>query len=130
MQHSRCETSITPIAGAPLIVRRVAAQLIQAAGDQGKHMTQTIYTGTAGADLLDASGEGAKDSAVFRSVGAGDTVTPPANCRRIYDAVAASSPSLCRRFETIPEAGHAVPQERPQAVADLVAAFAPPASEA
>jgi len=63
-------------------------------------------------------------------VGAGDTVTPPANCRRIYDAVAASSPSLCRRFETIPEAGHAVPQERPQAVADLVAAFAPPASEA
>ena len=74
MQHSRCETSITPIAGAPLIVRRVAAQLIQAAGDQGKHMTQTIYTGTAGADLLDASGEGAKDSAVFRSVGAGDTV--------------------------------------------------------
>ncbi|MFZ4382219.1 MAG: VCBS domain-containing protein [Sandarakinorhabdus sp.] len=37
-------------------------------------MTQTIYTGTAGADLLDASGEGAKDSAVFRSVGAGDTV--------------------------------------------------------
>jgi pimeloyl-ACP methyl ester carboxylesterase len=62
-------------------------------------------------------------------VGREDQVTPPANCRRLYDAVVAASPALGHRFETIPQAGHAVPQERPEAVADLVASFAPPASE-
>ena len=61
-------------------------------------------------------------------VGAEDQVTPPANCRRLFDAMVAASPGLGHRFETIPAAGHAVPQERPQAVADLVAAFAPPDS--
>jgi pimeloyl-ACP methyl ester carboxylesterase len=60
-------------------------------------------------------------------VGAQDQVTPPPNCKRLYDAIAAASPSLAHRYEIIPDAGHAVPQERPQAVADLVAAFAPPA---
>ena len=58
-------------------------------------------------------------------VGNEDQVTPPANCRRLYDALAAAHPALGHRFETIASAGHAVPQERPQAVADLVSAFAP-----
>ncbi len=59
-------------------------------------------------------------------VGGEDQVTPPANCRRLFDAMAAASPGLAHRFEIIADAGHALPQERPQAVADLVAAFAPP----
>lgn len=61
-------------------------------------------------------------------VGNEDHVTPPANCRRLYDAITAASPALGHRFETIPHAGHAVPQERPEAIAELVAAFAPPAA--
>ncbi len=76
------------------------------------------------ADLVGEAGHIGMPTLVL--VGVEDTVTPPANCRRLYDAIAAASPSLGHRFETIPEAGHAVPQEKPEAVAELVAAFAPP----
>jgi pimeloyl-ACP methyl ester carboxylesterase len=58
-------------------------------------------------------------------VGAGDEITPPANCRRVYEALVAATPSLAHRFELVPAAGHAVPQEQPEAVADLIAAFTP-----
>src|SRR4051812_31586912 len=46
-------------------------------------MTQTIYIGTTGADFFDASVENAWDSAVFRSIGAGDTVLGGAGEERI-----------------------------------------------
>lgn len=56
-------------------------------------------------------------------VGGEDEITPPANCRRLYDAMCAAAPTLNHRFEVIPDAGHAVPQERPRAVAEVIAAF-------
>jgi pimeloyl-ACP methyl ester carboxylesterase len=62
-------------------------------------------------------------------VGAEDEVTPPANCRRLFDAMTAARPDLGHRWQTIADAGHAVPQERPDAVADAIAAFAPPGLE-
>jgi len=62
-------------------------------------------------------------------VGAEDEVTPPANCRRLYDAMVAAKPQLDHQWLTIADAGHAVPQERPEAVANAVAAFAPAGPE-
>ncbi len=77
------------------------------------------------ADLVGDAGQIAMPTLVL--VGGEDQVTPPKNCLRLYNAIAEATPSLGHRFETIPDAGHAVPQERPLVVADLVAAFAPPA---
>lgn len=54
-------------------------------------------------------------------VGADDEITTPANCRRLFDALAAARPDLGHRFELVPAAGHAVAQEQPEAVARLVA---------
>ena len=53
-------------------------------------------------------------------VGAQDQITPPANCRRLYDALVAASPGLAHRFDLVAEAGHAVCQERPDEIARLV----------
>ncbi len=50
-------------------------------------------------------------------VGADDQITPPANCRRLYDALAASSPELAHRFDLVADAGHAVCQEHPAELA-------------
>jgi pimeloyl-ACP methyl ester carboxylesterase len=58
-------------------------------------------------------------------VGAEDEITPPANCRRAYDALTAARPQLAHRFELVPAAGHAVPLEKPADVARLVSEFAP-----
>lgn len=58
-------------------------------------------------------------------VGDHDEVTPPANCRRLFEALCRAAPALPHRFETIAGAGHAVPQERPGEVAALVQAFMP-----
>lgn len=96
-----------------------------------KGMSEVKLPGYAQASRMlscaDLVGDGARISMpVLVVVGGEDQVTPPANCRRLFDAIAAASPGLAHRFEIIPDAGHALPQERPQAVADLVAAFAPP----
>ncbi len=50
-------------------------------------------------------------------VGAEDQITPPANCRRLYDALAIASPNLAHRFELVADAGHAVCQEHPAEIA-------------
>lgn len=61
-------------------------------------------------------------------VGAEDEVTPPANCRKLFDAMVVARPDLGHRLEIVPDAGHALPQERPDTVAGLVAQFASVAS--
>ena len=58
-------------------------------------------------------------------VGAEDEVTPVSNCRRLHDALAAARPSAGHRFHVVPAAGHAVCQERPDAVAKLIEATVP-----
>lgn len=52
-----------------------------------------------------------------------DEITPPANCKRMFDALAAASPQLGHRFELIADAGHAVVQERPDVCAQLVGSY-------
>jgi len=52
------------------------------------------------------------------AVGAQDVVTPPQNARRAHQAL--SGACIYREFEA---AGHAVPQELPQTVADLLGKF-------
>jgi pimeloyl-ACP methyl ester carboxylesterase len=49
------------------------------------------------------------------AVGAQDVVTPPDNARRAHQALSGQS-----SYREIEAAGHAVPQELPQAVADLI----------
>lgn len=56
-------------------------------------------------------------------VGADDQITPPANCRRLYDALVSARPDRGHRFGLIAEAGHAVVQERPADVARAIASF-------
>ena len=56
-------------------------------------------------------------------VGAQDEITTPPNCRRLYDALAAATPSLGHRFALVEAAGHAVSQEQPEAVARLIETF-------
>jgi pimeloyl-ACP methyl ester carboxylesterase len=53
-------------------------------------------------------------------VGAEDQITPPANCRRLYDALVEATPMLGHRFDLVADAGHAVCQERPDEIARLV----------
>ena len=60
-------------------------------------------------------------------VGSDDEITPPANCRRAFDALPPAESQLAHRFELVPAAGHAVPQEKPVEVAHLVSEFAPAA---
>ncbi len=50
------------------------------------------------------------------AVGAKDQITPPANAREAYSAL--RNPA---GFHAIPDAGHALPQERPEALAPLLA---------
>lgn len=49
------------------------------------------------------------------SVGAEDVVAPPANAREVHAALQRPLP-----FELVPEAGHALPQEKPALVAGLL----------
>jgi pimeloyl-ACP methyl ester carboxylesterase len=53
-------------------------------------------------------------------VGAHDQITPPPNCRRLYDALVDATPLLGHRFDLVADAGHAVCQERPDEIARLV----------
>ena len=49
------------------------------------------------------------------AVGAHDVITPPANARKLYDALPRPA-----GYHEIPGAGHALPQENPAAVAGLL----------
>lgn len=69
-------------------------------------------------DLVDDAARIATPTLVM--VGARDEITPPANCRRVHTALAAATPALGHRFELVEEAGHAVAQEQPAAMAHLV----------
>ena len=54
-------------------------------------------------------------------VGAEDAVTPPANARKLHDALMAATPALGHRLTVVADAGHAVCQEKPGALAALLA---------
>jgi pimeloyl-ACP methyl ester carboxylesterase len=56
-------------------------------------------------------------------VGEQDEVTPPANCRRLFDALMSATPTLGHQWTTIAKAGHAVTQERPAEVAAAIEQF-------
>ncbi len=58
-------------------------------------------------------------------VGARDEVTTPDRCRHMYQALVATSPHLDHRFELVERAGHALAQEQPKALAQVIDAFAP-----
>jgi pimeloyl-ACP methyl ester carboxylesterase len=51
-------------------------------------------------------------------VGAQDRITPPANCRRAFDALPGGAQAHV--YREVPNAGHAVCQERPAEVAHLI----------
>jgi pimeloyl-ACP methyl ester carboxylesterase len=51
-------------------------------------------------------------------VGEADIVTPPAQSRAVWDAL---PPVARRRFVTLPATGHALPQQAPAALAEIVA---------
>ncbi len=113
--------------GPRLLFRRHDASL--AAGIV-KAMSEVKLPGYAQASRMLSCGDLIADSARISMrtlvlVGGEDEVTPPANCRRLYDALTAARPDLGHRFEIVPDAGHALPQERPEAVAEIVAGFAP-----
>ncbi len=55
------------------------------------------------------------DAPTLVAVGAQDVITPPANARAAYDALTHGA-----GYHEIPHAGHALPQEDPVAVADLL----------
>lgn len=78
------------------------------------------------ADLIGEAAHIARPTLVL--VGAEDEITPPANCRRLYDALASAHPDGGHRFATIPDAGHAAPQERPKEISAIIASFAPATS--
>ena len=52
-------------------------------------------------------------------VGAQDRITPPANVRRVFEALSGAPPQY--GYREIPQAGHAVCQEQPAAVARAIA---------
>jgi pimeloyl-ACP methyl ester carboxylesterase len=69
-------------------------------------------------DLIAVAGRIAIKSHVI--VGADDQITPPPNCRRLYDALVEATPMLGHRFDLVADAGHAVCQEQPAEIARLV----------
>jgi pimeloyl-ACP methyl ester carboxylesterase len=56
-------------------------------------------------------------------VGDRDDVTPPANCRRVHEALMRATAQLNHEFLLIDGCGHAVVQEDPAAAATAIAAF-------
>jgi pimeloyl-ACP methyl ester carboxylesterase len=73
----------------------------------------------AGGRLIDDVAQLEVPTAVL--VGAQDRITPPANARRVFDALPASSGQ--HAYREIPDAGHAVCQEQPAEVARAIAEF-------
>lgn len=74
--------------------------------------TQAVYALGAGDLLADAA---RIEAPVMVVVGAEDVVTPPENARTLHAALRRSA-----GFHEIPDAGHALPQESPAAVADIL----------
>jgi pimeloyl-ACP methyl ester carboxylesterase len=70
----------------------------------------------AGGRLLDDAARITVPTAVI--VGSQDRITPPANARRVFDALRSSAR---HSFSEIPDAGHAICQERPIEVARAIA---------
>jgi pimeloyl-ACP methyl ester carboxylesterase len=70
----------------------------------------------AGGRLLDDAAAIHIPTAVL--VGTQDRITPPANARRVYDALGGAAPR--RAYREIADAGHAVCQEQPAEVARLI----------
>jgi pimeloyl-ACP methyl ester carboxylesterase len=71
----------------------------------------------AGGRLLDDAAKIDVPTAVL--VGAQDRITPPAGVRRVFDAL--PGPTQRHLYREIPNAGHALPQEQPAAVARIIA---------
>ena len=70
----------------------------------------------AGGRLLDDAAAIHVPTAVL--VGTQDRITPPANARRVYDALGGAAP--WRAYREIADAGHAICQEQPAEVARLI----------
>ena len=94
-------------------VERAMAQVRRPGYDQAARLL-------AGGNLLDDASRIEVPSLVL--VGAQDRVTPPANVRRVFDAL--RGPPQRHAYREIAEAGHALCQEQPDLVADAIAEFA------
>jgi pimeloyl-ACP methyl ester carboxylesterase len=70
----------------------------------------------AGGRILDDAAKLTMPAAVL--VGAQDRITPPASCRRAFDAMPGGAPRHV--YQEIPDAGHAVCQEQPAVVARAI----------
>jgi pimeloyl-ACP methyl ester carboxylesterase len=78
--------------------------------------SQAVYALAQGDLLADASTVSAP---TLVAVGVNDTITPPDNARRLYEAV--PNPA---GFHEVPASGHALPQEHPRLVANLLVELA------
>ena len=90
-----------------------------------KAMSQVKLPGFAQSSRMLSTGDLVSDADLIKTrtlvlVGAEDEITKPAHCERLYDALRAASPTLQHRFELVADAGHAVAQEQPEAVARLI----------
>ena len=90
-----------------------------------KAMSEVKMPGFAQSSRMLSTGDLVSDATLIQAatlvlVGEQDEVTKPATCEHIYDALLAASPALGHRFELIADAGHAVVQERPDVVAELI----------
>jgi pimeloyl-ACP methyl ester carboxylesterase len=92
-------------------VMRAMASIRRPGYDQAARMLAT-------AGMLDDAAKITAPTVVV--VGAQDRITPPKNARRVFEALPASAR---REFFEIPDAGHAVCQEHPAAVARVIAAI-------
>lgn len=111
--------------GPRLVYRRTDAALV---AEVVGAMAQVRMPGYAQACHLLSCSNLIADAAHIRTptlvmVGAQDEITPAPNCRRVFDALLAASPTLGHRFEQIDTAGHAVAQEQPGAMARLIMTF-------
>ncbi len=90
-----------------------------------KAMSEVKMPGFAQSSRMLSTGDLISDAPLIQAatlvlVGAQDEVTKPAACELMYDALLAASPTLGHRFELVADAGHAVVQERPDVVAQLI----------
>ena len=114
-----------------LVYRRNDASLV---GQVVKAMSEVRLPGYAHASRMLSSADLVADAALIKVptlvlVGAQDEITPPVNCRRLHDALAAANPTLGHRFEQVADAGHAVVQEQPAATATQLTDFLPRLAE-
>lgn len=97
-----------------------------------KAMSEVKLPGFAQSSRMLSTGDLISDATLIMArtlvlVGAQDEITKPANCERLHDALVAASPTLRHRFEIVAQAGHAVTQEQPEAVARLIDSHLTPA---